>query len=455
MTDANLPKLQAFLHDHSTIQSVVPSAPEYRDIRATYVSVPDVIPSIIVRPRTVEDAVAVVSFLIDNHIEFTVRGGGHDMLGRAFKHQTVGVDVRLINYVDVEHDSRTARVGGGILIGDLIRKLHERGLATAVGTVSAVGYVGWALYGGYGPYSARFGLGVDQILKAKVINSQGRLEEADADLLKGIRGAGGAFGVVVEVTVPVHKVDRILAGVVFFESEDLPAVIRQFNDGYRALSGGMPAALSVNQAVVNTPQGRSFLILLVWGSSDLEAGREWVDAISRLAPVVSTTVKETTPPDWLAEADRLVPKTTQGRAYTINVKGLTEEVVQVMASHLSRMPSEPQTMWNVHELRACSPSAQPKSDSVFTSREGHFMFEILPLAERREDLGSVLAWGRAFHEALLMTDPGNILPATYLSLSAPDEVDMSRVFGEHYEFLRELKGRRDPEGVFRNALAWF
>ncbi len=72
-----------------------------------------------------------------------------------------------------------------------------------------MGYVGWATLGGYGPFSPNFGLGVDQIVAAKLVNHKGELIEADDELLKGLRGGGGIFGVVVEMTIKVYPLKEV------------------------------------------------------------------------------------------------------------------------------------------------------------------------------------------------------------------------------------------------------
>ncbi len=72
-----------------------------------------------------------------------------------------------------------------------------------------MGYVGWATLGGYGPFSTSHGLGVDQIVAAKVVNAKGELVEADAELLQGIRGGGGIFGVIVELTIKVYPLKEV------------------------------------------------------------------------------------------------------------------------------------------------------------------------------------------------------------------------------------------------------
>jgi hypothetical protein len=43
------------------------------------------------------------------------------------------------------------------------------------GTVASIGYVGWSISGGYGPYSVNFGHGLEQILAAKVVIGKARL----------------------------------------------------------------------------------------------------------------------------------------------------------------------------------------------------------------------------------------------------------------------------------------
>jgi len=89
------------------------------------------------------------------------------------------------------------------------RELSKEGLATAFGSVSWIGYVGWATYGGYGPYSANYGLGVDNIIGAKIVNYKGEIVDADPKILKGIRGAGGFLGAIVELTIKIYPLNSV------------------------------------------------------------------------------------------------------------------------------------------------------------------------------------------------------------------------------------------------------
>ena len=77
------------------------------------------------------------------------------------------------------------------------------------GTIGSVGYTGWATLGGYGPLTSHYGMGVDQILGAKVVNGSGEIQDADEEMLVGIRGGGGSLGIIVELTVKVYPVSTV------------------------------------------------------------------------------------------------------------------------------------------------------------------------------------------------------------------------------------------------------
>jgi FAD/FMN-containing dehydrogenase len=77
------------------------------------------------------------------------------------------------------------------------------------GTIASVGYVGWSTLGGYGPLTSHYGLGVDQILGAKIVNASGEVQTANEEILVGIRGGGGSLGIITELTIKVYPVPKV------------------------------------------------------------------------------------------------------------------------------------------------------------------------------------------------------------------------------------------------------
>lgn len=201
--------VETLFQQHPKIPYAVPDSPNYGALRATFIVDNPAVPVAIARPQNAEDVSAIVSFCVSHNIPFVVRAGGNNLFGKSQVHDALTIDLRDIKYCHVDHDQGVAKIGGGILAGPLVEALSQAGVMTASGMVHFIGYFGWAAYGGYGPFSGRLGYGFEQIRGAKVVNWKGEIVDADKELLKGIRGAGGSFGVVVELTIAVYPLTKV------------------------------------------------------------------------------------------------------------------------------------------------------------------------------------------------------------------------------------------------------
>lgn len=65
------------------------------------------------------------------------------------------------------------------------------------------------MFGGYGPFSSHWGLGVDQIVAATLVNAEGEIVEADESMLKCIRGAGAIFGIILSISIKVYPLKSV------------------------------------------------------------------------------------------------------------------------------------------------------------------------------------------------------------------------------------------------------
>lgn len=206
---ADLSPIHEFLAAHSSIRHASPKDDAYSALRASFLVDEDLQPPLIVAPSCADHVAGFIAVCAAHGIPFTVRAGGHDLFNRSLAADAVTLDLRGLASVQIDHANHTARIGGGIVIRDLMKELGRENLATACGTISCVGYVGWAIHGGYGILSPSFGLGADQIVGAKLATASGQIIEADERLLKGIRGGGGAFGVIVELTIRVYPLGQV------------------------------------------------------------------------------------------------------------------------------------------------------------------------------------------------------------------------------------------------------
>ncbi|GFF23999.1 6-hydroxy-D-nicotine oxidase [Aspergillus udagawae] len=451
-----LTALESFLQAHPTIKYIPPSSPEYPSARKVWNGSRRDNPLAIVQPQSPSDVASLIRFSKSQSLPFTLRSGGHNLEGRSLVDGALLIDLRALNAVTVAPDRKSAVVQGGILQGELANRLWTEGLATPTGSIPSVGYVGWAIYGGYGSFSSHWGLGADQILGATVINPDGEIIAADEALLQGIRGAGGLFGVIIDLTIKVYPLTTLLSGAILYDSTDITKTFIDFNAAYRALldSDPLPPQLTIQQIVINSPSaGRLLAAIFVWSSPDTTTGHAWAAKIADLAPTLANTVAETTIPSLLASTDALVPSTTYGAPSTHSIRRITPAVAETIGQYLATMPSDPGTMFSIHQLRGQS-ATQQNHLNVFAAREPHYMLEILGYAAEETLSAEAMEWAVQMARGIERVDPGNVLPTAYISLyntaaaASSDEV-LRRVYGDKAEVVRVLKRGFDPGNVFR------
>jgi len=92
---------------------------------------------------------------------------------------------------------------------------------------------GFTLGGGYSPLTGAYGLGIDNLLSAQVVTADGQLLTANAeehpDLMWGLRGGGGNFGVVVSLEYRLHPLTRVIWDAALSAGE-AKTVLRRLND---------------------------------------------------------------------------------------------------------------------------------------------------------------------------------------------------------------------------------
>ncbi len=217
-----------------TGQLVLPEDATYEQVRQLWNGKIKTRPTAIVRCSTVQDVIHTVRWTRAHGLPLSVRGGGHDFAGRALSENSVAIDLSEMRAVTIDPDARTAHVQGGATAGDLIEAAQKYGLATATGTISNVGMSGFTLGGGYGPLTGAYGLGADNLLSAQVVTADGQLVTANAqehpDLLWGLRGGGGNFGVVVSLEYRLHPLTMVLSGLLLYPLDQARAVLHRFNE---------------------------------------------------------------------------------------------------------------------------------------------------------------------------------------------------------------------------------
>jgi FAD/FMN-containing dehydrogenase len=118
-------------------------------------------PAMIVQCKNAADVAAVVNIARGSGSLLSVKGGGHHLAGTSINNDGIVIDLSNLRGVQVDPKTRTARVEGGALLGDLDVATQQHGLAVPAGIISHTGVAGLTLGGGFGWISRKHGFSVD------------------------------------------------------------------------------------------------------------------------------------------------------------------------------------------------------------------------------------------------------------------------------------------------------
>jgi FAD/FMN-containing dehydrogenase len=145
------------------------------------------------------------------------RSGGHSYGGWSTSTGLV-IDVSGMSGLRLDGGSATARIGAGMPLVDLYRRLSAHGLAIPGGSCPTVGVAGLALGGGVGVVGRALGLTCDNVESVQMVTADGSVIECNSgsngEEFWACRGGGGGnFGVATAFTFRTHALGQI---VVFF-----------------------------------------------------------------------------------------------------------------------------------------------------------------------------------------------------------------------------------------------
>ena len=161
-------------------QVLRPEDPGYDDARKVHNGLVDKRPILIARCRGTADVVDAVQFASTHDLEIAVRGGGHNVAGRATVEGGVMIDLALMKGIHVDPGERLARAQGGTTWGDLNRETQLHGLAVTGGVVSTTGIAGLTLGGGIGWLMGKYGLALDNLHSVELVTAEGRVLQVSA-----------------------------------------------------------------------------------------------------------------------------------------------------------------------------------------------------------------------------------------------------------------------------------
>ncbi|HXX11289.1 MAG TPA: FAD-binding oxidoreductase [Burkholderiales bacterium] len=188
----------------------------YDEARRVHNGLVDKRPALVARCHGVADVADAVKLARSQGLQVSVRGGGHNVAGRASIDHGVMIDLSPMRGIHVDPKKQTARAQGGVLWNAFNRETQLHGLATTGGVVGSTGLAGLTLGGGLGWLMPKYGLALDNLLAAEMVLADGSVKRAspdeNPDLFWGIRGGGSNFGIAASLEYRLHPVGPIITG---------------------------------------------------------------------------------------------------------------------------------------------------------------------------------------------------------------------------------------------------
>jgi hypothetical protein len=317
-------------------------------------------------------------------MRFLAQNGGNGWAAFQDIQDLVIIDISNLNSVTVANDKKTAVIGGGVRVHEVIAAADAADVVVCTGNCNGVGALGAFLGGGYGNLQGTFGLGVDNILEMRVVTADGELRTISPsqheELFWAMRGAGPNFGIVTEATVkayPMSKDERTaFSGALIYTEDKLEQLFQAIQDLeltaqtvcflYFA-SGGPPA---------NTPM----IIVTVWQlHGTTESGKEAFKCFFDIGPIVDTTavVPYT---QWNTGADAVCLHSGRKPSFTAGLNQLDPKTWRNVWNKFVEFQKKPTAENSVLLLESYpnSENAPIKTSAAFPHRGVQFNAAIIP-----------------------------------------------------------------------------
>jgi FAD/FMN-containing dehydrogenase len=419
---------------------VLPDDDGYEDARAVWNAAIDRRPAAVARCVDANDVQRAIEFARGHDLSIAVRGGGHGFSGHATCDGGLVIDCSPIREVVVDPVRRLVQVGAGCTLGDLDQATQAHGLATPMGTAPPTGVAGLTLGGGLGWLMGKHGLACDNLVAADIATADGRRLRASTEehpeLLWGLRGGGGNFGVVTAFEFRLHPIATVHGGFVSYPFSEAAQVLR----AYREFTSEAPDELTAFAGVLPLSAGPAFAVAACW-CGDPARGE------AALAPLATfgtpyTVALRTMP--YLEMQQLLSPPPVRTAAYARSsfLRGLGDDAIEAMVDYGAAVPP----MLGAFFVEHFHGAATRAGDAAFSHRAEAYNFAALAIWMESDHADASAAWARGFSDAMTPYF-GSGVYSNYLADG--EDTRVRAAYGSAYERLRTVKRTYDPTNLFR------
>ena len=429
-------------------QLLLPTDPSYDQRRRVHNGLIDKRPAAIASCRGVADIVDAVRLARTLGLEVSVRGGGHNVAGRATIDGGLMIDLSPMKGIHVDVRGRTVRAQGGVLWNELNRETQLHGLATTGGVVGTTGIAGLTLGGGLGWLMPKYGLALDNLRSAELVLADGTVCRVSADenpdLFWAIRGGGGNFGIAASLEYQLHEVGPMITGGVVVHP--LPRALDALRF-FRDTCGSLPDEAMLVAALQTAPDGSNAKIAAIVGAhcGSIEQGEAAFGPLKTFGPPVMDMIAPMPYATLNGMLDGAFPKGALNYWKAQFVTELSDAAIRALVAAFEHCPS-PMSHVIIEHFHGAA-ARVPVAATACTTRVTGFNVVIVSQWTDVGESDRNIRWARETFASLTTFFAGTRY-LNYLEVDAANAAEVA--YGPNLQRLRAIKTQYDPGNFFRH-----
>ena len=427
---------------------ITPDNDRYESARRVYNGMIDRHPAAIARCSGAADVMDVVKYAREHDIPVSVRGGGHNVAGKAVKDDAITIDLGPMHGVWADPYRKRARAQGGVRLGALDRETLAVGMVVPSGTVSDTGVAGLTLGGGLGWVQRKYGLTIDSLVSVDVVTADGEFivasEKENADLFWALRGGGGNFGVVTSFEYRMFEAEEIVGGMALWPEAMVGDMLKFYRDFTSSAPNSVMTMAGTMIGPPGTPvEGQAAGFIAVCYSGTTAEGERLLQPIKDFGPPALDLIGPTSFSTIQTMFDASSPRGRQNYWRSNFMHELSDEVLDTVLARSKELPPSGSIFLLEHmggAIRDVGPN-----DTAFSSRDANYNVSILGTWEDASKNNEYVAWTRTVGDELKQYSTGG----AYVNYMADEgEKAVRDTYETNLARLREVKRKYDPDNFF-------
>jgi len=427
---------------------LVPGDAGYDEARRVHNGLIDKRPALIARCGGTADVVNAVNATRRLGLEVAVRGGGHNVAGRAAIDGGVMIDLSRMQAVRVDAKFRKGWVEGGATWAGVNRETQIHGLAVTGGVVSSTGVAGLTLGGGLGWLMGKHGLALDNLISVELVTAEGKVLHTSTgdhpDLFWALRGGGGNFGIATAFEFALHPTGTdVVGGPIVHPIEASRDVLTFFRKSTRSL----PDDHMIFASLTHAPDGSGAKVaaLVTCHCGPRPVAEEAMRPLKVFGRPIMDAVGPLSYSQMNVMLDANYPKGALNYWKSNFLTELSDAAIETMIECFEDCPTMMGQLLLEHIHGKVARIGV--TDTAFPHRREGYNFLVLAQWMDPRDTGLCIGWARETYEKMQPF----FSSGRYVNYLDNDEAGdpVAAAYGPNYRRLQKIKAQYDPMNFFR------